>query len=137
MDRADASDEGGISIQSLITFLVVVLITWGLVAFFPLFNVPDNLENTIEELCLGYLRLPTREKAKPEPKQQLVKDIQSATAEILKEHRYDPKEVKKSVEFRGYKIVHVQFDYTIVITFLGMEYTFDKVLEVHRRSANF
>lgn len=136
-ESSSRSEDGGISIQSLISLLAFILVAWGLVAFFPNFHVPVILEDNVEERVLEFLRLTRPEKAKPATKRKLEKDIVEIVKETLADHRVDEEAVKKGISIRGTKVVQVKFNYTIIIEFIGMEFTFDKELDLKKQATNF
>lgn len=132
----DDPELGGITFKNLITLLTLFLFGYALVAFFPVVSLPFDLKNEVKSLCLDYLRQTPGMKAQADNKKQAKGIIMQGVVEKLEGHIYDEKQIQKGITIEGTRHIRVVFDYTIVIDYLGMEFTFDKNFE-HSESLNF
>jgi len=124
-----AKDAGGVSIGNLVSLILLVLFIWGLISFFPVFNVPFELEGQVKDRVLDFLRRTPYQKAQADYREQARQEIVKTVSEILEGHQFDPKEVEKGVVIEGARYMSVNFKYTLIINYLGMEHTFDKEFE--------
>ena len=138
------SERGFITGKGLIGIFVTILIAYAAFCFFPVFSVPFNLSGDTKNITLEFLRdKATRSwRGKPESKKnadlkQYEKDIEQAVSKHLSgDHRYDEDELEIEASIRSNR-AKIKLPYTLVIYFLGMEFTFDQRLMIDERALQF
>jgi hypothetical protein len=133
MSRRTEGDHGGVSIQSLLGLIIILVIIYASIVFFPVVHIPYEIKRQVIEDLDAWLRLP--DKAKKAAIHEAERDVKETVKALLENQEYDEKKLR--VEFTGLRRASVDLTYTIRVDFMGMVFRYDKELNVSRQAVRF
>lgn len=131
----ETTDEeaGGVSIQGIMALVFVIIVIVIAISLVQLIQVPMDLENSVKEDCKHWLGLRPYEKNGAMP--GFTRQIKNTVATVLKEHTYNPKDLK--IVFVNQKNITVYLPYKVNIEIFGFKFTFDKILDLDETAYTF
>lgn len=136
MTKIQRSDNGGMTIKGVITILIILLVIYILVSFFPLVQVPFSLDGEVREMANSWLKTDPKLR-RPADLKRFKDRLNSAIEDNLRSgHEYEIDDLVFQATLRSEK-VKIYLPYTILIKIFGMEYRYEKVLDIEERAWHF
>jgi hypothetical protein len=130
-------DENGfVTGKAIFGILVIAFLVYLAASFFPLFNVPFNLDGQVKSLSQTWLRTPPNYRRASELKQFKDNIKQTIAKNLSPDNEYDEKNLVIEASLQSTK-VKVQLPYTIVIRLLGSEFRYEKELLIEEAAWTF
>ena len=144
MNSQERSDRGVVTGKGLIGILATIIIVYAAFSFFPAISVPFNLSGETKEITLEFLRDKSSRawRGKPASKKnadlkEFQKNIKRVVAKHLSgDHRYNEDDLEIEATIRSDR-AKIKMPYTVVVFFMGMEFTFENRLMIDERAIQF